>query len=130
MHQAIPALARQCTVSATPGPPTLIRLKVRDPHAAYKMTDRVFVYLQRDADDSTRLWVYFFSRLARADAKPHALEFFNELTDQQLRVQLEQQFHDVRTLIVAQAFAEGNLLAPDDEHLDYRTDPHDAGKHR
>lgn len=98
--------------------------------AAYKMTDRVFVFLQRDVDNPQMLWAYFFSRLRSADAKPLVLEFLNELTDQQLRVQLEQQFHDVRTLIVAQAFAEGNLLTPDDEHLDYRTDPKDASKRR
>jgi His-Xaa-Ser system protein HxsD len=98
--------------------------------ASYKMTDRVFVYLQRDSENPQKLWVYFFGRSRTADAKPLVLEFLNELTDQQLRVQLDQQFHDVRTLIVAQAFAEGDLLTPADEHVDYRTDTKDAGKHR
>ena len=54
----------------------------------------------------------------------------NELVDQQLRVQLDAEFRDVRTLIVAQAFAEGNLLDPNDERIDYRTDPREAGKRR
>jgi His-Xaa-Ser system protein HxsD len=98
--------------------------------AAYKMTDRVFIVLQRDSTDTRKMWALFVGRMANTDVKPIVLEFQNELIDQQLRVQLEAQFHDVRTMIVAQAFAEGNLLGADDEHADYRTDPKDAGSRR
>ena len=99
--------------------------------AAYKLTDRAFVYLRRDdeAPDS-KLWIFLFGRSANADVRPFVLELMNELVDQQLRVQLDTEFKDVRTLIVAQAFAEGNLLDPNDERIDYRADPHEAGKRR
>ena len=99
--------------------------------AAYKLTDRAFVYLRRDDDaPDSKLWVFLFGRSATADVKPFVLELMNELVDQQLRVQLDAEFRDVRTLIVAQAFAEGNLLDPNDERIDYRTDPREAGKRR
>jgi His-Xaa-Ser system protein HxsD len=99
--------------------------------AAYKLTDRAFVYLQRDDDAlETKLWVFLFGRSATTDVGPLILELMNELVDQQLRVQLEAEFKDVRTLIVAQAFAEGNLLDPNDERIDYRADPREAGKRR
>jgi His-Xaa-Ser system protein HxsD len=98
--------------------------------AAYKLTDRVFVYLQRDTSLPDRLWAVFFGRERTADVEPFVLEFMNEVADQQLRVQLEAQFHDVRTLIVAQAFAEGNLLTADDDDGDYRTDPAGARERR
>jgi len=94
------------------------------------MTDRVFVLFQRDEGDPNKLWAFFVARSANADVKPVVMEFENELIDQQLRLQLESQFHDVRTMIVAQAFAEGNLLAPDDENVDYRKDPQNASRRR
>jgi len=94
------------------------------------MTDRVFILFQRDEGDPNKLWAFFVARSANADVKPVVMEFENELIDQQLRVQLESQFHDVRTMIVAQAFAEGNLLASDGENVDYRTDPQNAGCRR
>ena len=40
-------------------------------------------------------------------------EFFNELLDQQIRFSLDAEFAPLRTLIVAQAFSEGNLLPAD-----------------
>ena len=128
-------------------PAPLIDLKTDDGHLAvpvditlfsvqavlktlYKLSDRAYGFLQRDPDQSDRLWVYLFGRQRGANLNPMALEFVNELNDQELRLQLEAQFREVRTLIVAQAFSEGNLLSPDDENVDYRTDPHGAGKHR
>ncbi len=98
--------------------------------AVYKLSDRAFGLLQRDPDQVGRLWVYLFARQVGADLRPAVLEFVNELSDQQLRIQLEEQFREVRTLIVAQAFSEGNLLTPDDDNVDYRTDPHGASKNR
>jgi hypothetical protein len=43
---------------------------------------------------------------------------------------LEAQFNDVRTLIVAQAFSEGNLIDAHAGDGDYLSDPLGAGKHR
>ena len=42
---------------------------------------------------------------------------------QQLRVRLETQFGHLRTLMVAQAFSEGNLLDPSQTDGDPQTDP-------
>src|SRR6266849_940963 len=96
--------------------------------AAYKLTDRCFVLLQRP--HVNQCMVLLVGRSPTADVQPLALEFHNELLDQQLRCRLEEQFKDVRTLIVAQAFSEGNLLDPHADTGDYRTDPLGAGKHR
>jgi len=57
-------------------------------------------------------------------------DFSNELIDQRLRERLEQQFGDVRTLIVAQAFAEGNLLDAASADGDYASDPQGIGRLR
>ena len=97
--------------------------------AAYKLTDRCFVFLERD-QSSGGLMVFLIARSPSADLSPLALEFRNELLDQQLRCRLEEQFRDVRTLIVAQAFSEGNLVDPDADAGDYRDDPLGAGRHR
>lgn len=97
--------------------------------AAYKLTDRCFVFLERD-QSSGGLGVFLIARSPSADLSPLALEFRNELLDQQLRCRLEEQFRDVRTLIVAQAFSEGNLVDPDADAGDYRDDPLGAGRHR
>ena len=96
--------------------------------AAYKLTDRCFVVLQKPS--STQCTVFLVARASTTDVGPLGREFHNELLDQQIRCRLEDQFGDVRTLIVAQAFSEGNLLEPDADTQDYRTDPHGAGKHR
>ena len=99
--------------------------------AAYKLTDRAFILLKReDSSQPGSITAFLMGRTAQADLKPVVLEFMNELIDQQLRVQLESQFGDVRTLIVAQAFAEGNLLSPDDEGADNRADPQEARRRR
>lgn len=99
--------------------------------AAYKFTDRCFIFL-RHHDTRAERW------LAVLKAKPSAAstvddiagEFANELIDQRLRERLEQQFGDTRTLIVAQAFAEGNLLEPARAEEDYDADPRGIGRVR
>jgi His-Xaa-Ser system protein HxsD len=98
--------------------------------AAYKLTDRCFVWLERDSASVDRAFVFLVGRTRSTNLVPVALEFQNELLDQQLRCRLEQQFNDVRTLIVAQAFSEGNLIDPIADDGDYRNDPLGAGEHR
>lgn len=98
--------------------------------AAYKFTDRAFVLLERNDADANELFAYFVGRSTSVDLTAVAMEFANELLDQQLRCRLEEQFRDVRTLIVAQAFSEGNLIDPDAEDGDYLRDPHGAGRKR
>jgi len=98
--------------------------------AAYKLTDRCVVFLQRNPENTQELVVFLAGRSPSADLCSIPLELQNELLDQQLRCRLEAQFNDVRTLIVAQAFSEGNLIDAQAEDGDYLNDPLGAGKHR
>src|SRR5688500_13877374 len=61
--------------------------------AAYKFTDRCIIHLQREATE--RLIVFMIGRSSSTDLSSMALEFNNELLDQQLRCRLEEQFKDV-----------------------------------
>lgn len=98
---------------------------------AYQFTDRVFVYLARDNEcPDSKLWVFLFGKTGNSNITNLVRDFMNELVDQQLRTQLASEFRDVRTLIVAQAFSEGNLLNPGDDDSDYRTDPQRASRPR
>jgi len=98
---------------------------------AYKFTDRVFVYLHRDEEKpDSRLWVLLFAKAVNVDITGLVRDFMNELVDQQLRHQLASEFRDVRNLIVAQAFSEGNFLNPADDEADYQSDPRRAGQPR
>jgi His-Xaa-Ser system protein HxsD len=98
--------------------------------AAYKLTDRCFSFIVRNPGHDTEAFVYIVGRSASSDLSALVLEFRNELLDQQLRCRLEEQFKDVRTLIVAQAFSEGNLIDAHADEGDYRGDPIGAGTHR
>ena len=98
--------------------------------AAYKLTDRCVVFLQRNPENTHELMVFLAGRSPGADLSSVALELRNELLDQQVRCRLEAQFNDVRTLIVAQAFSEGNLIDTQAEDGDYLSDPLGAGRHR
>ena len=98
--------------------------------AAYKLTDRCFTFLERHPDRETEVVVYIVGRSQSSDLSALAFEFRNELVDQQLRCRLEEQFKDVRTLITAQAFSEGNLIDGDADEGEYRSDPLGAGTHR
>ena len=98
--------------------------------AAYKFTDRCFIFIERDHTHDTAAVVYLIGRSPSSDVAASALELRNELIDQQLRCLLEAQFKDVRTLIVAQAFSEGNLIDADADAGNYREDPLGAGTHR
>jgi len=98
--------------------------------ASYKFTDRAYILLERTPEPSSEVIVFIVGRSAATDVSTMALEFNNELLDQQLRCTLEAQFRDVRSLIVAQAFSEGNLLDPDGESGDHISDSHGAGRNR
>src|SRR5687768_5924841 len=75
--------------------------------AAYKLSDRCAVLVDTDKADR---WLLYVVAQREADAKPLLVNLIQELNDQALRDRLEEEFGDVRTLIVAQAFSEGNLL--------------------
>lgn len=74
-----------------------------------------------DSDGEGRLAVFLIS-VDEARVEDDVTAFVNELTDQQLRTVLEAEFGALRTLVVAQAFSEGNLLDPDRDTADDETD--------
>jgi His-Xaa-Ser system protein HxsD len=88
--------------------------------AAYKLADRCAILV--DADGENR-WVAYVIANTGADPKSLLGLLIRELGDQALREQLESEFGAVRTLIVAQAFSEGNLLNPARDEADDRLDP-------
>jgi His-Xaa-Ser system protein HxsD len=98
--------------------------------AAYKFTDRSHVFIQTHESRGDRWLVVIRPKSAETSADDLAGDFGNELIDQRLRERLEQQFGDVRTLIVAQAFSEGNLLNADRAEGDYLSDPRGIGRLR
>ncbi len=80
--------------------------------ACYATTDRCYLYLAQKAD-SKELWIITLSARSPADDLLAAAgEFCNQLVDHELRQLIEREAGSLRELIVAQAFAEGNLLPP------------------
>jgi len=85
--------------------------------AGYRFTDRAYVWLEPAADRETGYCVVLRPKAAGDDLQALSGAFANELLDQALRQRLEQRFGGLRTLMVAQAFSEGNLLGTDDDSL-------------
>jgi His-Xaa-Ser system protein HxsD len=98
--------------------------------AAFRFSDRASCLLSYDDELTGVIWATFFAKDETLDLPAMAREFADELLDQQLRLQLETKFSDLRLLITAQAFSEGNLLNPDDDTTDFRLDPRNIGRPR
>jgi len=98
--------------------------------SSYKFTDRCHVFIQTHETREGTWIVIMRPKNADSNLIDLAGDFSNELIDQRLRERLEQQFGDVRTLIVAQAFAEGNLLDAASADGDYASDPQGIGRLR
>jgi His-Xaa-Ser system protein HxsD len=75
--------------------------------ASYKFSDEYAVWVDTAGDDR---WAVVFVATHTIDSDQVWAQFSKEVVDQQLRVVLEKEFGQLRTLIVAQAFSEGNLL--------------------
>jgi His-Xaa-Ser system protein HxsD len=89
--------------------------------ASYKLTDRHYVLLvDHEANASVVVWLW-----RKNGTEDHDLVglFCEELLEQRLRSLLEEKTHTIRDLVVAQAFAEGNLLDPLRDEGDYEADP-------
>lgn len=72
--------------------------------ASYKYIDECHILIEPADEQSIR--VCFESKPGRADSlKPIALDFCNEVLDQQVRLQLEQSYGSIRDRIVEQAFS-------------------------
>lgn len=95
--------------------------------AAYKLSDRCAILVDTEGDDR---WVVYV--VTRTEGDPEAVLpiLIRELGDQALREHLEAEFGSVRTLIVAQAFSEGNLLDPGRDDIDHTADPRGTEQRR
>jgi His-Xaa-Ser system protein HxsD len=92
--------------------------------ASYKLSDRLFSFiLPQDSRTEGRFVVALWTRRGDTLSQDLLGEFCRELADQELRVRLAEEAADIGAMIVAQAFAEGNLLEPGLDDDDYRTDP-------
>jgi His-Xaa-Ser system protein HxsD len=78
--------------------------------ACYKFTEFAYIFLSRAADAPSEIIVQFTEKAGGGALREIVGEFSNELIDQSLRESLDERFGPIRNLIVAQAFAEGNLL--------------------
>lgn len=95
--------------------------------AAYKFSDRFAVLVDTDGDER---WTVFLIGPDGVSVDSILTAFTTELGDQQLRCLLESEFGPLRTLIVAQAFSEGNLLDPGRETEDDKADVRGTGLRR
>lgn len=95
--------------------------------ACYKLTDRCWLELRKPPGEEQRLEVALHPKAGepaeRPWVRPWIGELLNELLDQQIRERLAAEAGPLRHLIVAQAFAEGNLLDPQRDELDLGEDP-------
>lgn len=97
--------------------------------ACYKFTDRCYILLAR-GEEQDRLRIFVQAKKLELDVQALIGELANELLDQQLRRVIAEEVGPVRELIVAQAFAEGNLLDGDRDDGDYESDPRGIGRRR
>lgn len=88
--------------------------------AAYKLSDRAALLVDEHGPDR---WIIYVVAKPGGDAKALLPTLIRELGDQALRDELDQQFGAIRTLLVAQAFSEGNLLDPSRDDADPDADP-------
>jgi His-Xaa-Ser system protein HxsD len=98
--------------------------------ACYKLTDRCYAFVARAPEAAETVVVTLGTKVAGQDVRSLTGELANELIDQQLREELAREAGPIRELLVAQAFAEGNLLDPDRDDADYREDPRGIGGRR
>jgi His-Xaa-Ser system protein HxsD len=98
--------------------------------ACYRFTDRCYLFLARCETDRGWITIALASKSPEVDLSNAVGDFCNELIDQQLRGALMQETAPLRELIVAQAFAEGNLLDTQRDEGDYERDPLGMGSTR
>jgi His-Xaa-Ser system protein HxsD len=98
--------------------------------AAYHFTDRCYIFLARTPESPELVSVTLMAKKVIADIRALVGEFCNELVDHQIRLTLSREVGPLRELIVAQAFAEGNLLDAQRDEGDYEGDPLGIGDRR
>ena len=88
----------------------------------YLFTDRCYLFLAPE-EEGGAIRVEFSAKSPSADLSAVAGEFGNELLNQRLRLEIARETRPIRELIVAQAFAEADLIEPAVSAADYRDDP-------
>ncbi len=89
--------------------------------SAYEFTDRCFVYLTEPRDGVIR--VHLAVRTPSDQPRELVGAFLNALVDFRLRERIERETRTIRDLLVAQAFAEGDLLDRSDCEAEPNDDP-------
>ena len=88
----------------------------------YSFTDKCYLFLEHtEAPDIVK--VHFAKKAPGSDLEIIAGEFSNELINQRVRLDIATETRPIRELIVAQAFAEADLLDRTDMEADYKDDP-------
>ncbi|HEX5760418.1 MAG TPA: His-Xaa-Ser system protein HxsD [Thermoanaerobaculia bacterium] len=98
--------------------------------ACYRHSDRLYSYITPAAESPGTLVVSLWTLTGEQVTAEMIGEFCADLADQELREQLAEKTAPIRELIVAQAFAEGNLFSPSSDDADYETDPLDIASRR
>jgi His-Xaa-Ser system protein HxsD len=75
------------------------------------------------SDDPQNVRVRFASKSSDGALSITAAEFSNELVNQRVRLDIANETRSIRELIVAQAFAEADLLDRSDSEASYVDDP-------
>lgn len=87
----------------------------------YRFTDHYYLYLRPDGPDD--VLVFIKPKAPSCDLDQAMGAFANDLIDQRLRFEVSRETGAIRELIVAQAFAEGNLLPDSQQDADVAQDP-------
>ena len=88
----------------------------------YVFTDRSYLFLE-PSNDPEIINVRFSSKNADCVLSETAAEFCNELVSQRVRLNIANETRPIRELIVAQAFAEADLIDRSDSEGSYIDDP-------
>ncbi len=94
----------------------------------YWFTDRCYLFLTREEGNPPVVTVQFSKKSPNHDLPAIAGEFCNELINQKVRADIAAETKAIRELIVAQAFAEADLLDRSAQEGDYRIDPKSIAK--
>jgi His-Xaa-Ser system protein HxsD len=93
----------------------------------YLFTDRCYLFLSH-GEESSVIKVRFTRKSDNSDMNEIAGEFSNELVNQKVRLDVAAETKQIRELIVAQAFAEADLLERGDSESSYLDDPRGISK--
>ena len=94
----------------------------------YIFTNRCYLYLSPEGDSEIKIQIK--AKTVGTDLNQVGGDFCNELINQEVRQNLAKETGKIRELIVAQAFAEGNLLDDTKESGSFQSDPRAIGRQK